>query len=268
MWGQLSSCFFSTGLHLAALPSLPFWEHLRSSLHTCHTFQSPESPKHTFSHTKGSLQPDGLPLHIWRVLTLVSGTQHSPSSVSTMLGPEWFIKPYTKAYNTPSNGNFYFQVRQSLSEYLNMITSSPLFQESTHPGVASALCSTLGTTPYFSVSLPLLVSRVQVAFHLYLWGQPIKGWSIYVLILWVLQCLHRAHHLDKSQLVPGTCACPLLIPSSRVLMLHKSPTYCPRQMSSSSLIFSMGAISMKVNPTFVFILIIATSLAIHLSTYI
>jgi hypothetical protein len=31
---------------------------------TRQTFQSPESPKHTFSHTKGSLQPDGLPLHI------------------------------------------------------------------------------------------------------------------------------------------------------------------------------------------------------------
>jgi hypothetical protein len=73
--GQLSSCFFSTGLHLAALPSLPFWEHLWPSLHgTRQTFQLPESPKHTFSHTKGSLQPDGLPLHIWRVLTLVSGT--------------------------------------------------------------------------------------------------------------------------------------------------------------------------------------------------
>jgi hypothetical protein len=38
-------------------------------------------------------------------------------------------------------------------------------------------------------------------------------------------------------------------------------------MSSSSLIFSMGAISMKVNPAFVSILIIASSLAIHLSTY-
>jgi hypothetical protein len=92
-----------------------------------------------------------------------SSTQHPPSSVLTMLDPEWFFKPHTKAYNTPSNGNFYFQVQQSLSEYLNMITSSPLFQESTHLGVAPALCSTLGTTPYFSVSLPLLVSRVQVA---------------------------------------------------------------------------------------------------------
>jgi len=99
-------------------------------------------------------------------------------------------------------------------------------------------------------------------------GQPIKGWSISVFILWVLQCHYRAHHLDKSQLVLGTCACPLLLHSSRVLMLHKSPTYCPRQMSSSSLIFSMGAISMKVNPAFVSIFIIATSLAIHLSTYI
>jgi hypothetical protein len=185
-----------------------------------------------------------------------------------MLSPEWFIKPHIKAYNTPSNGNFYSQVRQSLSEYLNMIMSSPLFQESTHPEVASVLCSTLGTTTYFSMSLSLLVSRVQVAFHLYLWGQPIKGWSIYVLILWVLQCLHQAHHLNKSQLVPETCACPLLIPSSRVLVLHKSPTYCPRQMSSNSLIFSMGAISMKINPAFVSILIIATSFAIHLSTHI
>jgi hypothetical protein len=51
-------------------------------------------------------------------------------------------------------------------EYFNVITSSPLFKESTHPGVASALCSTLGTTPYFSMSLSLLVVRVQVALHL------------------------------------------------------------------------------------------------------
>ena len=51
-------------------------------------------------------------------------------------------------------------------EYFNVITSSPLFQESTHPGVAPALCSTLGTTPYFSVSLSLLVVKVQVALHL------------------------------------------------------------------------------------------------------
>jgi lantibiotic modifying enzyme len=83
-----------------------------------------------------------------------------------MLSPKWFIKPHIKAYNTPSNENFYSQVRQSLSEYLNMITSSPLFQEFTHLGVVSALCSTLETTPYFSVSLSLLVLRVQVALHL------------------------------------------------------------------------------------------------------
>jgi hypothetical protein len=41
---------------------------------TCQTFQSPESPKHPFAHSKGSLQPDGLSHLIWRVLTLVSGT--------------------------------------------------------------------------------------------------------------------------------------------------------------------------------------------------
>jgi hypothetical protein len=208
--GQLSSCFFSIDLHLAALPSLPLWEHLQPSLHgTCHTFQSPESPKHTFSHTKGSLQPDGLPHHIWRVLTLVSGTQHSPSSVLTMLGPKWIIKPHTKAYNTLSNENFYSQVRQSLSEYLNMIMSSPLFQESTHSGVASALCSILGTTPYFSVSLSLLVSRVQVALHLYLWGHPIKGWSIYVLILSITM-----PSLSSPPWQESTCSRNLRMPSA------------------------------------------------------
>ena len=34
---------------------------------TCQTFQSPESSKHPFAHSKGSLQPDDLPHHIWRV---------------------------------------------------------------------------------------------------------------------------------------------------------------------------------------------------------
>ena len=34
---------------------------------TCQTFQSPESPKHPFAHSKGSLQPDGLSYLIWRV---------------------------------------------------------------------------------------------------------------------------------------------------------------------------------------------------------
>jgi hypothetical protein len=70
-------------------------------------------------------------------------------------------------------------------------------------------------------------------------GSPLKV-DPYVLILWALQYLHRAHHLDKSQLVAGTCACPLLLYSSRVLMLHKSLTYCPRHLSSSSLIFNMS----------------------------
>ena len=34
---------------------------------TCQTFQSPESTKHPFAHSKGSLQPDGLSHLIWRV---------------------------------------------------------------------------------------------------------------------------------------------------------------------------------------------------------
>jgi hypothetical protein len=125
---------------------------------------------HLFSHKRITTTRWSATSLLKSVNACLWDTLHSPSSVSTMLGPEWIIKPYTKAYNTPSNRNFHFQVRQSLSEYLNMITSSTLFQESTHLGVASTLCSTLGTTPYFSMSLSLLVSRVQVAFHLYLWG--------------------------------------------------------------------------------------------------
>jgi len=34
---------------------------------TCQTFQSPESSKHPFAHSKGSLQLDGLSYLIWRV---------------------------------------------------------------------------------------------------------------------------------------------------------------------------------------------------------
>ena len=124
---------------------------------------------HLFSHKRITTTRWSATSHLKSVNACLWDTTF-PSSVSTMLGPEWFIKPHIKAYNTHSNGNFHFQVRQSLSEYLNMITSSPLFQESTHQGVTSALCSTLGTTPYFSVSLSLLVLRVQVALHLYWWG--------------------------------------------------------------------------------------------------
>ena len=153
-------------------------------------------------------------------------------------------------------------------EYFNVIMSSPLFQKSTHPRVASALCSTIGTTSYFSVSLPLLVSRVQVALPFNDEDSPLKvdpspsSYSEYYNAITELTTLTRVN------LFPEPAHALLLLHSSRVLMLHKSSTYCPRQMSSSSLIFSMGAISMKVNPAFVSILIIATSLAIHLSTHI
>jgi hypothetical protein len=71
----------------------------------------------------------------------------------------------------------------------------------------------------------------------------------------------------KSQLVPKTCACPLFILNSRGLMFHKSSTYCQKLMSFSSLIFNMGAISMKVNSALVFILIIATPSTIYTFFY-
>jgi hypothetical protein len=72
----------------------------------------------------------------------------------------------------------------------------------------------------------------------------------------------------KSQLVPRTCACPLFILSSRGLRFHKSSIYCQKLMSSSSLIFNMRTISMKINLALVFILIIATSSAIYTFFYL
>jgi hypothetical protein len=95
---------------------------------TYHTFQSPESPKHIFSHAKGSLQPDGLPLHIWRVLTLVSGTQHSPSSVSTMLGPEWIFQASHQGLQHPFKQKFLFPSATVIiwvSQYDHELTTLP-----------------------------------------------------------------------------------------------------------------------------------------------
>jgi len=129
---------------------------------TCQTSQSPESPKHPFAHSKGSVQPDDLPHHIWRVLTLVSGTTF-PFKHINHAWPGMIYQALHQGLQHPLKQIF---PSATVIEYFNVITSSPLFQESTHLGVASALCSSLGTTPYFSVSLPLLVSRVQVALHL------------------------------------------------------------------------------------------------------
>jgi hypothetical protein len=71
-----------------------------------------------------------------------SSTQHSPSSVSTMLGPEWFFKPYTKAYNTPSNGyskcdgHWVFQCDHKLTTlprvYSSRSCACPLFHPRNH----------------------------------------------------------------------------------------------------------------------------------------
>jgi len=108
--GQLSSCFFSTGLHFAALPSLQIWKaSLAKFTGICHTFQSSNSQKHTFSHTKGSLQPDGLPLHIWRVLSLVSGTtfpfeciNHAQSGMIHQASYQGLQHPLKQKFSFPS----------------------------------------------------------------------------------------------------------------------------------------------------------------------
>jgi len=116
--GQLSSCFFSTSLHSATLPSF----HSESVFNTT-------SPFERINHARSGM--------IFQALH--QGLQH----------------PLKRIFSSAT-----------VIEYFNVIKSSPLFQESTHPGVAPALCSTLGTTPYFSVSLSFLVVRVQVALHL------------------------------------------------------------------------------------------------------
>jgi len=162
---------------------------------TRQTFQSPESLKHTLAHTKGSLQPDGLSYHIWRGLTLVSGTTFPFERINHA----WSGMIYQALHQGLQHllkHKFLFS-SATVIKYFNMITSSPLFQESTHPGVASAICSTVGTTSYFSVSLSLLVLRAQVALHLNLWGQPIKSWSIsvFILLIAISLAIHTPVHL-------------------------------------------------------------------------
>ena len=69
---------------------------------------------------------------------------------------------------------------------------------------------------------------------------------------------------SSSHWQESTCSHNLrIIPSSHDIMLHMSSTYCQKLMFSNSLIFSMGAISMKVNSALVFILVIATPIVIH-----
>jgi len=194
LW-QWQPSFFDNGSHIIGnIPTITFFAiyvgncPLASSVHACilQLFQVYHSENifgqvyryspnlsitkvikaHLFSHKRITTTRWSVTSHLKSVNVCHWDTKHSPSSLSSMLILEWFFKPHIKAYNTPSNGNIYFRVRQSLSEYFNVITSSPLFQESTNPGVASALCSTLGTMSYIFVSLPLLVLRVQAALHL------------------------------------------------------------------------------------------------------
>jgi hypothetical protein len=86
--GQLSSCFFSIGLHPAALPSLPFREHLWPSL------QVLAKPFNHQSHQSISFltQKDHYNQMVCHITSeecyRLSLGQHSPSSVSNMLGQE------------------------------------------------------------------------------------------------------------------------------------------------------------------------------------
>ena len=104
--GQLSSCFFSTGLHLAALFQAYHSESIfgQVSRYLPNLSITRVTKAHLFSHKRITTTRWSATSHLKSVNACLWDTQHSPSSVSTMLGPEWFIKPYTKAYNTPSNG--------------------------------------------------------------------------------------------------------------------------------------------------------------------
>jgi len=93
---------------------------------TCHIFQSPESPKHTFSHTKGSLQPDGLPLHIWKVLTLVSGTHNIPLRAYQPCSIRNDLSSFTSRLTTPP------QTKISISKCDNHYLSISIWSRAHH----------------------------------------------------------------------------------------------------------------------------------------
>jgi hypothetical protein len=129
---------------------------------TCQTFQSLESPSTPLLTPKDHFNQMVCHISSEYCLTLVSGTT-SPFKHINHAWPEMIYQALHQGLQHPLKRIF---PSATVIEYFNVITSSPLFQEFTHPGVASAFCSSLGTTPYFSVSLLLLVSRVQVALHL------------------------------------------------------------------------------------------------------
>ena len=161
--GQLSACFFSTNLHLAALPSLPFWEHLWPSLQVlAKPFNHQSQPSTPLLTPKDHFNQMVCHISSEECLTLVSGTTF-PFKHINHAWPGMIYQALHQGLQHPLKLIF---PSASVIEYFNVITSSPLFQESTHPGVAPALCSTIGTTPYFSMSLSLLVVSVQVALHL------------------------------------------------------------------------------------------------------
>jgi hypothetical protein len=158
---RLTFCNSSRLIILRA--SLAFREHLWPSLqvlakpfnHQSHPSTLLLTPKDHFNQMVCHISSE-------ECLTLVSRTT-SPFKHINHAWPGMIYQALHQGLQHPLKRIF---PSATVIEYFNVITSSPLFQESTHSGVASALYSSLGTTPYFSVSFPLLVSKVQVALHL------------------------------------------------------------------------------------------------------
>jgi len=153
---------------------------------TCHTFQSLESPKNTFSHTKGSLQPDGLPHHTWRVLTLVSRTHNIPLRAYLPCSVWNNYQASHQSLQHPLKRKFLFPsaiVIIWVSQYDHELTTLPRVYSS-----RSCVC------PPFHPRNHALLLHESLALSLkspgssppLTMGQHIKGWSIYVLILLVL----------------------------------------------------------------------------------
>jgi len=218
----VSSYFFSTSLHSAGLPSVPFWERLQHNIPL-------------WAYQSCSVRNDFSSL----TLRLTTPPQKDIPSATVII----WVSQYDHELTTLPR------------VYSSRSCVCPLFHPRNHALLLHESLALSLKSPSSSPPLPMGAAHLKV--------DPYMSWYCeYYNAFTELTTLTRVNSFSE----PAHAL--LLLHSSRVLMLHKSHTYCPRQMSFSSLIFSMGAISMKVNPVFFSILIIATSLAIHLSTHI
>jgi hypothetical protein len=149
---------------------------LRASLtkftSTCHTFQSPELSKHTFSYIKGSLQPDGLLLHIWRVLTLVSGTtfpfkhiNHARSGMIHQASHQGLQHPLKRKFPFPSATVIIWvsQCDHKLTTLPRVYSSKscvcPLFHPRNHALLLREFLALSPKSPGSSLPLPMEVAH-------------------------------------------------------------------------------------------------------------